>query len=97
MNRKLEFTKALRLLDVSRDEEAVALLNNILEESRQENDTIHLVRSSCVIGDYSFNAGNLPEAKKNLEIATSAEVDEDQADILDYELNQAKELLESIE
>ncbi len=34
MNRKLEFTKALRLLDAGRDEEAVALLNTILEESR---------------------------------------------------------------
>lgn len=96
MNRKLEFTKALRLLDAGRDEEAVVLLNSILEESRQENDPVNLVRSSCVLGEYYFNAGNLMEAKKNLEITTSAEVDEDQADIVDYELSQAREMLNNI-
>jgi predicted negative regulator of RcsB-dependent stress response len=96
MNRKLEFTKALRLLDANRDDEALALLNTILEQSREENDPLYIVRSGCVLGEYYFNDGNLAEAKKYLEIVTSTDVDEDQAEILDYEINQAKELLSNI-
>jgi predicted negative regulator of RcsB-dependent stress response len=96
MNRKLEFTKALRLLDANRNDEALALLNTIQEQSREENDPVYFVRSGVVLGEYYFQNGNLAEAKKLLEMVTGTEVDEDQADILDFEINQAKELLGSI-
>lgn len=96
MSRKLQFAKALRLLDANRNEEAVTLLNTILEESKQENDLVHMIRSCCVLGEYYFNTGNLQEAKKYLEIAANTAMDDDQAAILDYEINHARELLTSL-
>ncbi|WP_143307929.1 hypothetical protein [Chitinophaga vietnamensis] len=96
MSRKLEFTKALYLLDAQRSEEAVILLNTILAESKEEDDLVYVVRTSTVLGEHYFNTGDIAAARQCLEMATSAEVDEDEADILDEEISRAKTLLKNI-
>ena len=94
MTRKIEFTKALRLLDASREEDAVALLNQILNQSLEESDTIYAVRSSCALGEYYLSKGQLPEAREKLNITIGTAVDEDEAEILSFEIDHARELLQ---
>ena len=92
----MAYRKALKLLDAGRDEEAMVTLNNVIEESQAERDNLNLVRSACVLGEYFFKNENFAEAKINLELVINAAVDEDEADILAFEIGLAKELYEKL-
>lgn len=96
MELKLEYTKALRLLDAEREEEAIALLERVQLESMHENDMVHFVRSSLVLGEFFFNLGDVDGAQRNLEMVIEAILDEDDAELLDMEVNQARELLNNL-
>lgn len=96
MKRELAFNKALRLLDMGREEDALSILADILAESQREKDAIHVIRSSCVLGQYYYNTGRMPEAREHLEMVLCTTVPGEQNDTLDYERNVAKELLRSM-
>ncbi|WP_343691609.1 hypothetical protein [Chitinophaga sp.] len=96
MELNLEYNKAIRLLDAGREEEALLLLEKVLLSSIQKNDQVHVVRASVVLGEYFFNLGDEEAAGRNLERAIEAILTDDEAEELDYELNQARELLNNL-
>ncbi|OMP76291.1 MULTISPECIES: hypothetical protein [Chitinophaga] len=96
MELNLEYNKAIRLLDEGREEEALQLLEKVLLNSMQNDDQVHVVRSSVVLGEYFFNIGDEEAAGKNLERAIEAILTDEEAEELDWELNQARELLNNL-
>lgn len=96
MNLNLEYTKALHLLDAEREEEAITLLEKVQIASVQENDMVHLVKASLVLGEFFFNIGDGDAAGRNLEMVIEAVLTEEEAELLDVEVNQARELLHNL-
>jgi hypothetical protein len=92
MNKKNEFTKALRLLDAQKDSDAINILKSILEESIQSNDNEYIVRSSCVLSEYFFINQNFEFARKYIDYYSKLELDSDEEDMLEYEINRIKEI-----
>lgn len=96
MNQNLEYIKALHLLDAAREEEAITLLEKVQIESVQADDMVHLVKASLVLGEFFFNIGDVDAASRNLEMVIEAVLTEEEAELLDVEVNQARELLNNL-
>jgi|GEM_PF-949659 len=96
MNRTLQLGKAIRLLDHRRNDEAIVLLQTIIEESVTESDELHHVQAVCILGGYWFEQGDLQQAKKLLEKVSNIAIADELDDLLAYEFSRAKELLNEI-
>ncbi|WP_285399822.1 hypothetical protein [Lysinibacillus sp. fls2-241-R2A-57] len=95
MDNKNQLNKVLRLLDVGDFNEAVEILKKIYICAVEENDTIYSVKSSCILGEYFLSDNKLEDGVMYLEKALSLKgIDDDFDDLLNYELDHAKELLE---
>ncbi|NIG55091.1 hypothetical protein [Chitinophaga sp. Cy-1792] len=93
MNLDAAFRKALIYLDTGKDEAAKELLDAIYEESLATDDALHLVQSSCALGQYYYNRDEFIQARHYLNITVSTQLEEGLDDLLAYEINVANELL----
>ena len=96
MNAQLMFQKSLLLLDGGRLAEGEDCLRNTISQAEQENSHKDLVPALVCLGDLLHELNRDAEAKALLERALSIEHDPGLDDILDYELNRARELLQQI-
>ena len=98
MDRQSEFYKALRLLDKGVVDRAVELLKEINVASVEEDDTLYIVKTSCVLGEYYLSENQTEVGRGYLKkVIDCSEADEDIRDILDYEISRAEELLNEIQ
>lgn len=88
MNIKL--TKALRLLDIEKYDEA----EKILLELSENSDIYTSTSANCILGELYFEDNNFQEAKKYMEKVKNVLVEDD---ILDYEKSIATEILDKLE
>lgn len=92
MNTDQKFYKALLLLDKGDLGQGELLLNEIVLESEKEGDYINLIRGLVCLADFQYSQGKFIEARNLLnKVINSSNIDLD--DLLDFEHNRAKELL----
>jgi hypothetical protein len=87
------FQKALLLLDRGESGRGEELLRNALGLAEQQRDGLTLVRALCCLGELLHDLGRDPDALPLLERVSAVEREDD---LLDYEVNRAKELLAEI-
>jgi tetratricopeptide (TPR) repeat protein len=92
MKAKLEFQKALLLLDYGKLDRAREKLELVIGQAENEKDTVTLVQSLVCLGDLLIVMGTFQEAAPLLKRALTYRRDDD---VLEYELNRASELLSS--
>ncbi|MDR2153241.1 MAG: hypothetical protein LBO72_10500 [Helicobacteraceae bacterium] len=89
-----KFNKALFYLDKGKIAEAKTILNEALEKTK--DNSWFCVRINTVLGDLYFREGDIPNARKHLNEALNTPLDEDMDDLVDYELELCKEILNKI-
>ncbi|EAB7165032.1 hypothetical protein BKF61_002500 [Salmonella enterica subsp. enterica serovar Lika] len=92
MKAKLEFQKALLLLDYGKLNKGREKLECVIAQAESEKDTVTLVQSLVCLGDLLIEIGAFQEAEPFLIRALTYSRDDD---VLEYELNRASELLSS--
>lgn len=93
MNPRLTFQKALYLLDRGRKDEAEAILRQTIVLAEQFNDEISLGQAQCCLGEVLCCQNRIEEAKPILEKVVAIKRDDD---LLQFEINHARQLLEEI-
>ena len=98
MDKQSTFYKALRLLDKGDADRAIELLKELNEASIKEDDTMYIIQTSCVLGEYYLAENQTEVGRGYLEkVIECNDADEDIRDILDYEIGRAEELLNEIQ
>lgn len=92
MKAKLEFQKALLLLDYGKLDKGREKLECVITQAENEKDTVTLVQSLVCLGDLLIEIGAFQKAAPLLIRALTYRRDDD---VLEYELNRASELLSS--
>ena len=98
MDKQSTFYKALRLLDKGDVDRAIELLKELYAASVKESDTMYIIQTSCVLGEYYLSENQTDVGRGYLKkVIDCSEADEDIRDILDYEISRAEELLNEIQ
>jgi tetratricopeptide (TPR) repeat protein len=90
------FNKALMFLDCGKTDKAKIILNEILETSKKNNNKLFIIKINTVLGELNYNEGNIEIAKKCLSDAMNMQLDTKYDDILNYEIELCKKLLNEI-
>ena len=93
LSTKLQFQKALLLLDQGDVGQGEIMLRDVLRIADQENDQILLTRTRCCLGELLLHLGRETEALPLLQAVVADSLDGDLGDLLDYERQRASELL----
>lgn len=96
LNKALQLNKAIRCLDNNRNDEAVTLLQAIIEESQQENELLYRVQAACILGEYWLFQGEDQQAKNLLEEVNNIVITDELDDLLGYEFAHIQEMLNEI-
>ena len=89
-----KFNKALRLLDLEREERALDILNEIIIKAQKEKDALFFIRASCVLGELFFQKGNTEKAQQYLLNVINMPYEKN--DVVDYEKAVAASILHQI-
>lgn len=89
-----KFNKALRLLDLEREERALDILNEIIIKAQKEKDALFFIRASCVLGELFFQKGNTEKAQQYLLNVINTPYEKN--DVVDYEKAVAASILHQI-
>ena len=89
-----KFNKALRLLDLEREERALDILNEIIREAQKEKDDLFFIRARCVLGELFLQKGKTEKAQQLLLNAINTPYEKN--DVVDYEKAVAASLLHQI-
>ncbi|GHH51405.1 hypothetical protein GCM10009090_13630 [[Pseudomonas] boreopolis] len=87
--------KALLLLDRGEFERALECLGQATGEAERAGSAVGLVRALVIQGVVLREQGRAEGANSLLERALAVELDEDQQEMLDYELQRARDLLDA--
>jgi tetratricopeptide (TPR) repeat protein len=90
------FLKALMYLDRNKTDRAKTILNKILEISKENDNKLYYVKINTVLGELNYNEGNTEIAKRHLLDAININYDNGYGDILDYEIQLCKNILNKI-
>ena len=94
METRLEFNKAIRLLDCGKTERAIEILQELIKSSQDEKDDLSFIRSNCVLGELYFDCNNSDKARFYLETALSVMNNcKLERDLFDYEKLSASRIL----
>lgn len=96
MNARLQFQKALRLLDAGRCEDGESCLRSAIEQADGEGADVTKIAARVALGDYLHQSSRSAEAKPLLEQALSLNHDAMLDDVLDEELKIARQILDEI-
>lgn len=94
METKLEFNKALRLLDCGKIECAIEILQEVIKKAQEEGDDLSFIRSNCILGELFFDCNDFNKARFYVETALS-EMNNCglEKDLFDYERSSASKIL----
>lgn len=86
------------MLDRGRNEEAILLLKDLFQSKKSIPDNINLIKAATIIGEYYCGLCNKSEARIWLmEVQNIAAADADMEDVVGYEINLSKELLQTLD
>jgi hypothetical protein len=96
MDKNIEnnFNKALMFLDRGKTDKAKIILNELLETSKENK--LFVIKINTVMGELNYNEGNIEIAKKYLLDAAYIQLDTEYDDIINYEIELCKKLLNEI-
>ena len=89
-----KFNKALRMLDLEREDRALDILNEIITKTQKEKDALFFIRASCVLGELFFQKGETEKAQQYLLNVISTPYEKN--DVVDYEKAVAASILHQI-
>ncbi|MHC6201753.1 hypothetical protein ACYULU_01000 [Breznakiellaceae bacterium SP9] len=95
INIENDFIKALMYLDRNNIDKAKTILNKILDISK-ENNKLYYIKINTVLGELNYNEGNTEIAKKHLLDVININCDSEYDDVLDYEIQLCKNILNKI-
>ena len=94
METKLEFYKAIRLLDCGKMERAMEILQEVIKTSQEEKDDLSFIRSNCVLGELYFGLNDFDKSRFHLEAALNTMNNCNlEKDLFDYEKLSASKIL----
>lgn len=83
-------------LDRNEIDNAKKILNKILDISKENNNKLYYIKINTVLGELNYNEGNTEIAKKHLLDAININYNNEYDDILDYEIQLCKNILNKI-
>lgn len=90
------FQKALMLLDHGDIDRGETILRQVIVDAGNEDDQVALVQSLVCLGNLLYETSRHSEARPYLEQALQVKGDDDLDDLLSYEFEKAREILDGL-